>query len=235
MMTMPMPAITMRTMHQQHALPHKSGLRRAAPMLLIVALHLLFFYALRSGLVKQAIPAGPQEIFVSLIAAATPTPAPPAPRVEPPTVAVRRIATPTPPVTPAVAPQALAALSTPAAPINVAPAIDTAEATATTPPVPTSPALPKTISSSLEYIQPPRPEYPAAARRLREEGKTTLRVLVDEKGHPERAEIVKSSGSTRLDDAARYAVLAALFKPHIEAGRAIAVYALVPISFSLDT
>jgi protein TonB len=233
MVTMPMPAITMRTMYQQSPLPHKSGLRRAAPMLLIVALHLLFFYALRNGLVKQAIPAGPQEIFVSLIAAVTPTP--PAARPEPATVAVRKSATSARPATPTAVAQPLAALPTPAAPMAAAPVIDPAEPPSATPPVASAPAPPKTISSNLEYIQPPRPEYPTAARRLREEGKTTLRVLVDEKGRPERADIVKSSGSTRLDDAARYAVLAALFKPHIEGGRAIAVYALVPISFSLDT
>jgi protein TonB len=67
-----------------------------------------------------------------------------------------------------------------------------------------------------------------------EEGRVVLRILINEKGQPERVEIEKSSGFSRLDEAARQAALNALFKPHIENGRPIAVYAMVPIGFKLS-
>ncbi len=104
---------------------------------------------------------------------------------------------------------------------------------AAAPLAPPAPARPKLISSGAEYIHPPRPEYPALSRRLGEEGKVVLRILINEKGQPEQVEVEKSSGSSRLDSAACQAALRALFKPHIEDGKPIAVYALVPIGFKL--
>ena len=68
-----------------------------------------------------------------------------------------------------------------------------------------------------------------------EEGRVMLRVLVNEKGRPERVEIQQTSGSPRLDEAARQAAQRAVFKPHIENGRAIAVFAIIPIKFQLDS
>src|SRR5207237_10735251 len=101
-------------------------------------------------------------------------------------------------------------------------------------PVHAAPVQPKTISG-VEYLQAPQPEYPPLARRMGEEGKVMLRVLVNDKGRAERIEIQKSSGSQRLDEAARLAASAALFKPYIEDGKAVAVYAIVPIAFQLNS
>jgi protein TonB len=93
--------------------------------------------------------------------------------------------------------------------------------------------MPKTVSG-VEYVQPPRPEYPATSRRMNEEGKVMLRVLVNERGRPEQAEVQKSSGYSRLDEAARQAAMRAVFKPHAEDGKPVAVYALIPINFSIQ-
>lgn len=68
-----------------------------------------------------------------------------------------------------------------------------------------------------------------------EEGKVMLRVLVNEKGRPERVEVQKTSGSPRLDEAARQAAMRAVFKPHMEDGRPVAVFAIIPIRFQLDS
>ncbi len=87
--------------------------------------------------------------------------------------------------------------------------------------------------SGVEYLHPPKPDYPLSAKRAGEQGKVVLRVLVDEKGQPERADIRESAGYPKLDEAARQAVLRASFKPHLEDGRAVPVYVLVPISFNL--
>lgn len=68
-----------------------------------------------------------------------------------------------------------------------------------------------------------------------EEGKVVLRVLVSEKGRPERVEVHRTSGSPRLDEAARQAAQRAVFKPHVEDGRAVPVFAIIPIRFQLDS
>ena len=88
--------------------------------------------------------------------------------------------------------------------------------------------------TGVQYLRPPQPQYPALSKRRGEEGRVVLRVLVNSQGQPERAEVQTGSGSERLDDAARRAALLALFKPHIENGRPVTVWAIVPILFSLE-
>jgi len=46
------------------------------------------------------------------------------------------------------------------------------------------------------------PEYPSASRRAGEEGETRLSVCVDAEGRTSNAKVLRSSGSTRLDEAA---------------------------------
>ncbi len=87
--------------------------------------------------------------------------------------------------------------------------------------------------TGVEYLSAPKVDYPISARRAGLEGKVMLRLLIDEKGLPQRADIQQSSGHARLDEAARSAAMRALFRPHLEDGHPMPVYALVPISFSL--
>lgn len=216
--------------------------RRLGPLTLIILLHLGFFYALQSGLLYRPTPHIPHEVLVQFITA-EPAPRPalapaPIPKPAPPkTVPVVRKALSKPVVKPAPAPPlnlapAEQAITLPAEPQAAAePAA--APATATTP-APAAPAPPKTISSGVEYLQAPQPEYPLLSRRRGEEGKVVLRALINLKGRPEQVEIQSSSGSTRLDEAARQAVLRAVFKPHLEDGKPVMVYAIVPIKFQLD-
>lgn len=131
----------------------------------------------------------------------------------------------------APAPAAAVAEAAPApAPAIAPPSPVAAPAPAPAPPLP---AQPRTVSG-VEYIEPPRPTYPPQSRRMGEEGKVVLRILVNQAGRPERVEVQTSSGSIRLDEAARQAALRALFKPHRENGVPVAVYAMVPINFSLQ-
>lgn len=109
-----------------------------------------------------------------------------------------------------------------------------APATVTLPAL-SKPASPKIYASGIEYLQMPQPDYPAAAKRMGEEGKIILRVLVDEQGRPEQIIVQQSSGSPRLDDAAKQAVRRALFKPFIDNGKAISAFAIVPITFELQS
>lgn len=98
---------------------------------------------------------------------------------------------------------------------------------------PPPPPLPKIISG-VEYLKAPEPDYPPLAKRMGEEGRVTLRVLVNEKGNPVQVNVQQTSGSSRLDEEARQAILRSQFKPHMEDGKAITVYTIVPITFHLD-
>lgn len=215
------------------------ALKRFGPLTGILLMHVAFFYALNSGLVFKPTPIIPKEVVVSFITPERPAepPKPQAQPAPPKTVPVVKKAAPPLPV-PVVnnTPSEKAITAPPTPPAPPTPVVTPAPVAPATPPAPPAPpALPKTISSGLEYLRPPPEDiYPPAARRLGEEGKVMLRVLVNEKGHIERVEIQKSSGSPRLDEAARQAMLRVLFKPYIEDGKPLAVYTLIPFLFQLD-
>jgi protein TonB len=71
--------------------------------------------------------------------------------------------------------------------------------------------------------------------RRHEQGTVMLRVLVDADGKVLSVEIATSSGSPRLDRAARDAVRMWSFNPAKHAGVAHSAWALVPVNFSLST
>ncbi len=142
--------------------------------------------------------------------------------------------------TPAPVVQPAAAASSTNAPVQevrsapVAPPSAPVAAPAPAPaPAAAPPARGPVTVSGVEYLSAPKVDYPISAHRAGIEGKVMLRLLIDEKGLPQRADVQQSSGHPRLDEAARNAALRALFKPHVEDGHPMPVYALVPISFSL--
>ena len=84
-----------------------------------------------------------------------------------------------------------------------------------------------------EYLSNPAPAYPAASRRLGEEGTVRLRVLVDSSGAPMDILLASSSGHPRLDRAAQEAVSVWRFVPARRGERQVAGWVVVPISFAL--
>lgn len=94
-------------------------------------------------------------------------------------------------------------------------------------------STPKLVST-VEYVREPSPRYPPQSRRLREQGLVVLRVVIDERGEASSIEIETSSGHTRLDDAARDAVLRAAFRPYVEDGEPRRALVLIPIEFALN-
>lgn len=173
---------------------------------------------------------------------APPQNVPPTPQAVPPAPATRNsaarapavLATPTanpvaatvPTATPAVPAESPAPVAA-AAPAVVAPTAAT--------PVPPAPAAPKVLlSSAVRYLVPPVLSYPRASRDLGESGVVRLRVLVDEQGRPTEIEVAKSSGFPRLDQAAKQAMRAARFQPHIEDGQPRMVWVQAPLNFQLD-
>ncbi|WP_295752675.1 energy transducer TonB [Undibacterium sp.] len=209
---------------------------RHLAMLAIVLGHLLLLYALQQGAFVKVAQAIPKEIFINVVQMAQaepPSALPPPPLSKPltpppsfiappPEVQVLARSTPDNAITAAPTQTIISKPSSEASSIVA----NTATSTAT--------AAPPKLISGVEYVQAPHADYPPLARRMGEEGKVSLLVLVNEKGRAEKVEIQKSSGSHRLDEAARVALMRALFKPYIEDGKALMMLATATISFSLN-
>ena len=86
-----------------------------------------------------------------------------------------------------------------------------------------------------DYLHNPKPLYPAASRRLGEQGKVVLRVHVGADGAAEKIELKTSSGFARLDISAQDAVSRWRFVPARRGDQAVAAWVLVPIAFNLDS
>lgn len=86
----------------------------------------------------------------------------------------------------------------------------------------------------VSYLNNPAPDYPATSRRLGEEGRVLMKVLVSAEGAAEDVQIEKSSGSERLDNAAVNAVKRWRFIPAKRNNQPLSAGVLVPINFSLD-
>lgn len=88
---------------------------------------------------------------------------------------------------------------------------------------------------SAEYLNNPAPAYPRLSRRLGEQGKVLLRVRVTVEGRAAQIVEAQSSGSARLDEAARQAVRQWRFVPAQRGGQAVEAWVIVPIVFTLET
>ena len=160
-------------------------------------------------------------------------PEPEAPRPEPkprPRPVERRpvAVQPTPTPTPAAEATSESAPSAPREAVVAAPA-----GPAATAPVLAPPAL-ELPSANASYLDNPRPEYPRLSRRMGEQGRVVLRVLIETNGTASRAELASSSGFERLDEAARLAVLRWRFVPGKRGGVPEALWFNVPVNFVLE-
>ncbi len=199
----------------------------------VVGLHVAFIWALQSGLLMRAVEIiVPAEVLTQFIE-------PPAPKVEPvppkPPEPVKKpvVKTPVPPPMPlAVAdptpsPNAPVGVTTPTPPAPPAPPA----------PAPAAPPAPPAIqmpSSDASYLQNPKPPYPPISRRLNEQGRSIIRVLIGIDGSPQKAEIAKSSGFDRLDEAARSTVMRWRYVPGKRNGVPEEMWFNVPINWVLE-
>lgn len=78
------------------------------------------------------------------------------------------------------------------------------------------------------------PEYPALSRRRNETGTAVVRFVVGLTGRIENIELKKTSGSSRLDDAALDAMRASACKPYRENGEPVRAAYSQPFVFSLE-
>lgn len=85
------------------------------------------------------------------------------------------------------------------------------------------------------YLNNPQPDYPAMSRRLGEEGRVLMKVLVSGNGTAKSVDIEESSGSERLDKAAVNAVKKWRFIPARKNNQPLDAFVLVPMKFSLNS
>ena len=100
-----------------------------------------------------------------------------------------------------------------ATPQPPAPVVVTAPAPVAPAPAPVVKAAPVRVAAVVNSANCETPDYPSASRRLEEEGTVSLRFLVGVDGKVIQAEVEKSSGYKRLDEAARAGLSRCSFKP----------------------
>ena len=198
----------------------------------VLAFHALAIWALQSGLLMRAVEmVVPVEVLAQIIEPPKPAPPPPAPVVpkEPPPPPVKQaVVKPTPPVPQTQAPPQILAVETPT-PAPYAPAtVQVAPAAPVLPPsVPVaavaSPApVPVPVPAPVVKVQPstdaddlynPNQRYPRMSFSMGEQGTVMVRILIGAKGLPLKAELQKTSGFERLDQAALEYVMQSRYKP----------------------
>lgn len=202
----------------------------------VVLFHIAALWALQSGLLQRAVevivPAEVLSEFISPPAPKSEQLQPPAPKPPVPQPQKRQaLPAPLPVATPAPAPA-------PAAPAGVstpqpsAPAM--AAAVSTAPPGPPAPPRLELPSSDAAYLNNPKPPYPVLSKRMGEQGKVVVRVLIGTDGTAQQAEIRTSSGYDRLDQAALSTVLKWRYVPGKRGGVPEAMWFNVPINFVLE-
>jgi len=221
----------------------------------VVLFHLAALWALHQGLLQRMVDVVVPVMVISQ--AEPPPPPPPAPpkppepvkppeppkpvTLTPPPKTVQPVLTPALPV--ASNPEPPAVLSAP----TVAPTAPAVPAAAPAPPPPAPPSSPtappaqpapaptvELPSSKADYLHNPPPDYPRMSKRLGEQGRVVVKVLIGEDGQPQKVELLTSSGFDRLDKSAMEAAMRWRYVPGKRGGVAEAMWYQVPIQFTLE-
>lgn len=205
----------------------------------VIIFHAALIWAIQTGLMRRVVEViVPVEMLSSIIT-------PPAPKIESPPpappVPVKQPVAAKPQPTRAPAPQPMAiADSTPApnAPTGVstppAPLAPIQAPVAAAPAAPAAPARVEQPSSDASYLNNPSPVYPAVSRRMGEQGKVLVRVLIGADGVPQKADVATSSGFARLDQSAIEYVMKCRYIPGKVGGVPQAMTHIAPVNFVLN-
>ncbi|MBA4264344.1 MAG: energy transducer TonB [Comamonadaceae bacterium] len=220
--------------------------KRIAVIGAVIGLHVMGLWAMQSGLLTRVVEiVVPVQVIAEMIEAPQPeippAPPPPAPKPEPVVQKPRPVVKPTPrpepvPIAeplPQVVEPATITVPSPTPPVAQAPAAEPSpvQSEAIQQPAPPRIELP---SSDADYLNNPRPAYPALSRRLGEQGKVVVRVFIDTDGSARRAEVRTSSGYERLDQTALQTVQRWRYVPGKRNGIPEAMWFNVPINFVLE-
>jgi protein TonB len=214
---------------------HMKGPHNWHAKLGVLLLHLALLWAVSQFQSPQWIRPAKASIAVTLLSADTHTFAPVAPVATFASAAEQALKAPT--TTQAVTPNQPkpASEAIAAGPVNfvVSASVAAPSVTSGSPlgPRPTRLELP---SAEADYLNNPAPIYPRMSKRLAEQGTVIVRVLITPEGLAGQAEVIKSSGFERLDQAALDAVRNWRFVPGRRMGVAEAMWFNVPVRFVLN-
>jgi len=203
----------------------------------VVLFHVAALWVLQTGLIQRVVEVlVPVTLLSDIIEPPRPKVAPPPPKpVAPATPQVSpKAALPPPPMPLAIAdatPAPLAPTGVVQQAVALPPLTTTVAATPAPVAVPSKVELP---SSDADYLQNPKPAYPAMSKRLGEQGKVVVRVLIGIDGTAQQTEIRQSSGFERLDQAALATTQRWRYVPGKRGGVAEAMWFNVPINFVLE-
>ncbi len=203
--------------------------KRTLAFVLVVIIHVLFFWVLASGLGAKVVEVvmGPVETKIIDEKPEEDKPPPPPPEMDqpppyvpPPEVSIE-IATDTGPTTAITNVTSERPVAAPA-PVAAAPKPVEHEVVK---------VLPSTQGKGARITQP---EYPPASRRAGEAGTVTLAAFVQADGRPSEVKVVKSSGFEKLDEAAVKEVQRNWrFVPGKEDGKPVAMWHTFAVTFRL--
>jgi len=203
--------------------------KRTLAFVLVVIIHVLFFWVLASGLGAKVVEVvmGPVETKIIDEKPDEDKPPPPPPEIDtpPPYVPPPEVSIEIPTDTAATTAITNVTTERPVAP--VAP-----------PPPPPKPVEHKVVrtppSTQGRGARVGQPDYPPASRRAGEAGSVTLNICVDVSGRPTQVTVAKSSGFERLDEAASsYAKRNWKLVPAKEDGKPIASCGNFMVTFKL--
>lgn len=181
----------------------------------------------------QLLAPAPVAAPVAVQSTTPPTPKPTPPVHTKPKIQPKPILTAKP--TPTPLPEAAAPSPTPVAPADPTPAAPAAPAAQAAPAV-GRPTMDITAPKNVSHIECSMitPDYPALSKRRGETGTAYVTFVIGPTGKVESISLKKSSGFSRLDDAAIAAAHASSCKPYLENGQAIRATATQPYNFNLN-
>ena len=188
--------------------------RRLLIVATVIGLHVAGLWALQAGLLQRAVElVVPVSVVADLIEPpqpqVTPQPEPPKPvptPAKPPTPAPRVAQAPAPmPLAVADPKPASQAPTGVVAPQPVAPAAPAVTEAAPSKPAPAPARISNDVRDNFQDL--PAPPYPPTSVRMNEQGSVLLSIKVEANGMASSADVVRSSGFPRLDDAAVKAAL----------------------------
>ncbi|WP_408611059.1 energy transducer TonB, partial [Limnohabitans radicicola] len=213
---------------QDYASRQRKPTKHLVGLGLVVLLHLLLLWAINSGLARSFVKKLKGPVEAVLLEEQKPDIPPPPPPPPPKNL---------PPPPPSYVPPVDVPVSAPPAANAIAAVSNTPQPPAPPSPAPVvaaPPAAPVRTGAVVNSANCEKPEYPSASRRLEEEGTVSLRFLVGVDGKVIQAEVDKSSGFRRLDEAARAGLAKCQFKPATVDGKPEQAWASMKYTWRLE-
>ncbi|QGP77705.1 energy transducer TonB [Sphingobium sp. CAP-1] len=166
----------------------------------------------------------------------TPPPPPPAAQTPPPPPSTPQVVAPPPIVQTPAPPVPVQTSPEPVVVQSPVPVTVVAPSPSPTPAAPmAAPSIVQAGDLGTQMVAGKPPRYPIESRRKHEQGTVVLTLILGLDGAVESLSVTQSSGSSRLDNAARDAVKGWRWRPTIRGGQPVRVRGVVEIPFVLRT